>query len=204
MLLFSTMVQRSNKSTGYLFDDTPRGLLEALVIAGGLTAALAVSPTLIVALGGLGFALKAGDKRRRKKLNSSLQYLKRNEYIRIRKTEKRISVEVTKTGEKVIQKHLRRRVIFSVPERPRVWDRKWRIILFDIPTHERVKRNAFRTLIRRLGAVMLQKSVWVYPFECSDQITLLREVFNFSNEELRLVVTTSIGEDSSFRSYFKL
>jgi hypothetical protein len=146
---------------GYLFDDTPRGLLEALLIGGGIVGALTFAPTLIFALAGLGYALKAQDKARKRKLSGSLDYLRRQKYVRIvsknERGERRVRIELTTLGKKravdVYTKHLFLRKV----ERPKSWDRRWRIIMFDIAAEERRKRNAFRAFIRRLGAVMLQK-----------------------------------------------
>lgn len=198
------MVRKTNHTKGHLFDDTPRGLLEALFLAGVGAAALTVAPTLVIALSGIGFALKAGDKVRYRKLRSSLQYMRKKGYVRSHAYNEGIRLELTKKGQEYIKRYIAKREAFTPPERPRVWDKKWRIILFDIPAGERSKRNAFRSLIRRLGAVMLQKSVWVYPFDCSEQVALMNEVFAFKSEELRLVVAESIGEDTEFRKHFSL
>lgn len=202
--MIGTMVQKTNQSKGYLFDDTPRGILEALLVVGVGAAALTVAPTLLVALGGIGFAIKAGDKVRYKKLRSSLQYLRRKGYIEIGKQKGSARFRLTKNGENHIRTYLNRRAALTPPERPKAWDKKWRIILFDIPAGQRSKRNAFRSLIRRLGAIMLQKSVWIYPFDCSEQVNLMKKVFSFSSEELRLVVADSIGEDVTFRKHFSI
>ena len=59
-------------------------------------------------------------------------------------------------------------------------------------------------MIRRIGAVMLQKSVWVYPYDCSEHIALLRQFFDLPEEALRLVEAHSIGDDLALRKHFKL
>ena len=47
------------------------------------------------------------------------------------------------------------------------WDRKWRVLIFDIPENVRWKRDALREKLKELGFGMIQKSVWVspHPFE---------------------------------------
>ncbi len=193
---------------GFMFDDTPRGLLEALLIGGGMVAALSFAPTLIFALAGVGYALKAQDKARRKKLHNSLDYLKRHNYVRVvsksEKGERKVRVELTALGKRRATEVHAKRLLLQNIERPKMWDKHWRIIMFDISADERAKRSAFRALIRRLGAVMLQKSVWIHPFDCSEQIGLLRDFFHLSDNELRVITAESIGDDVELRKHFSL
>lgn len=216
MLHLHTMVLKSNISKiaesfrgeegGYMLDDTPRGLLETLLIGGGILATLTFAPTLFAVLGGIGMAIRTEDKAKRKRLHQSFQYLKRRKYVRVitSKDERGFRIELTEVGKRRASDiHTRRALLKPIP-RPRVWDQKWRIILFDIAAEERSKRNAFRGLIRRLGAVMLQKSVWVYPFDCSEHVNLLKTFFDLSDKELRLIVSGSIGDDKELKKVYKL
>ncbi len=41
------------------------------------------------------------------------------------------------------------------------WDRKWRIVSFDIPEEKRVVRNLFRRNLKKWGFKYLHKSVWI-------------------------------------------
>jgi DNA-binding transcriptional regulator PaaX len=124
--------------------------------------------------------------------------------VKVRTTKTTRYIEVTPVG-KVWLERLKARERLLVPiVRPKRWDKKWRLILFDISAEERAKRNAFRGLIRRLGAVMFQKSVWAYPFDCSEQIKILTDIFGFSADELRLVIADSIGDDKELKVHFKL
>ncbi|MFZ2299874.1 MAG: hypothetical protein WAW00_01915, partial [Candidatus Moraniibacteriota bacterium] len=45
---------------------------------------------------------------------------------------------------------------------PKKWDRKWRIIIFDIQETRRLLRDKIREQIQRFGFHKLQQSVWVY------------------------------------------
>ena len=201
-----TMVQnRRQIARKIMFDDTPMGILEALFVAGGISIALSTAPTLFVALASIGFALKADDRVQRRKIQNSFNYLKRHKYVAIKTFSKETTGSaLTNKGRKRIKRVLLLRALESLAEQQKKWDRKWRIILFDIPAEERAKRNAFRAMIRRIGAVMLQKSVWVYPYECSEHISLLRQFFNLPEDALRLVEASAIGNDLALRKHFRL
>ena len=45
-----------------------------------------------------------------------------------------------------------------VIKRPAKWDKKWRIVLFDIAQLKSVHRNAFRAKLKELGFVPFQKA----------------------------------------------
>jgi DNA-binding transcriptional regulator PaaX len=89
-------------------------------------------------------------------------------------------------------------------KRPKKWDGKWRIVIFDISQLKKFYREAFRGKLKELGFYPLQKSVWVYPFDCQAEIELLREFFGFSKKELRLIVAEDIGEAEELKKFFGL
>ena len=194
----------NTKTRGYMFDDSPRGVLEALVISGSIFAALTFAPTVIAVLAGVGYVMQSHDRVRKKKLTSAVNYLVRQRYIQKHLSKRGVRIHVTERGRERLVRYQKEKLLKQALVRPAQWDRQWRIILFDIPTEDRAKRNAFRSLIQRLGAVMLQKSVWIHPFDCSEHINLLRDIFYLSDDQLRLVTTRSIGDDVAYRKYFKL
>ncbi|MDO8561795.1 MAG: hypothetical protein Q7S05_03130 [bacterium] len=196
---------RRQEARKVMFDDTPMGILEALFVAGGVSIALSTAPALFVALASIGYVFKAEDHARRRKLQRSFDYLKRNKYVSLKTfPQKTTSHVLTDEGRERIRRVLMRRVLESPIKHQEKWDGKWRIILFDIPAEERAKRNAFRAMIRRIGAVMLQKSVWVYPYDCSEHIFLLRQFFDLPEDALRFVETSAIGDDRMLRKHFKI
>ncbi|GAB4219266.1 MAG: hypothetical protein Fur009_4580 [Candidatus Microgenomates bacterium] len=50
------------------------------------------------------------------------------------------------------------------------WDKKIRLIVFDIQELNRIKRDCFRKLIKKLGFIMIQKSLWLSPYDQFDLI----------------------------------
>ncbi len=84
------------------------------------------------------------------------------------------------------------------------WDKKWRIVIFDIPDNHRVKREALRGLLKRLKFYQLQKSVWIHPYDCRDETQLLYTFFGFTRKELRLIIAENIGEDEYLQKMFQL
>ncbi|MEK7603845.1 MAG: hypothetical protein AAB461_01865 [Patescibacteria group bacterium] len=59
-----------------------------------------------------------------------------------------------------------------------MWDKKWRIVIFDIPEKLRMVREALRYQLVRLGFKELQHSVFILPFECRNEIEYIVEFYN--------------------------
>jgi DNA-binding transcriptional regulator PaaX len=89
-------------------------------------------------------------------------------------------------------------------QRPKKWDGKWRLVIFDINELKRGHREAFRGKLKELGFRLLQKSVWVHPFDCEAEIELLRSFFGLRENDLRLILAERIGNDSQLKEDFRL
>jgi hypothetical protein len=44
----------------------------------------------------------------------------------------------------------------------------------------------------------------VHPFDCRDEVNLLRDFFSFSEDEMKLIVANDIGRDRELKEIFKL
>ncbi|KKS16317.1 MAG: hypothetical protein UU71_C0004G0014 [Parcubacteria group bacterium GW2011_GWB1_41_6] len=87
--------------------------------------------------------------------------------------------------------------------KPKKWDRKWRIILFDIPEKIRKARDVFRYHLNQLGFYEFQKSVFVHPYNCKDEIDYLIEFYNL-RRFVRFVEADSIDNELHLKKYFHL
>ena len=47
------------------------------------------------------------------------------------------------------------------------WDKKWRIVIWDIPEKRRITRDVLRYKLKLLGFQRLQKSVWASKKDCT-------------------------------------
>ena len=83
----------------------------------------------------------------------------------------------------------------------RRWDKRWRIVIFDVPERRRAVRDKLRTTMRSLGLVRLQDSAWVYPYDCEDLIALLKAELKIGFSALYLVVE-HIENDKHLREEF--
>lgn len=108
------------------------------------------------------------DKRaRHREVLKTVYYMKANGYLA---GDYEHGLQLTaKAKRRLGRTDLRRVAISPVP----AWDGIWRIVLYDIPEKHRAGRQEFTRLLRSAGCFQLQKSAWITPFECRDDICTL-------------------------------
>ena len=107
---------------------------------------------------------------------------------------------LTKSGK---TKSLEYKIDEMVVKRPEVWDKKWRIVTFDIPEKYKKAREAMRKHLDDLGFYKLQKSVFVFPFECQDEVDFIIEYFDVRSF-VRLVLAEKIDNELHLRKIFNI
>src|SRR3989338_6188748 len=170
-----------------------RVILETVAMAGVLGMAL-VAPNAIQSLRRSGFLLKI----RQKEIINLCRYrlvqnglLARDEHGFLRLT--------AKGEEKLRQCELRDYKIIK----PKKWDKKWRMLIFDVREERKSLRDKIRRTLIAIGFERLQYSVWVYPYDCEDLITLLKADFKIG-KDLLYIISDSIENDTWLKKRFNL
>lgn len=83
------------------------------------------------------------------------------------------------------------------------WDGKWRIVVFDIPEKYGVLRKLVRDVLKRAGFALLQRSVWIFPYECDELVQLIQRESKLSSHILYGVLERIEG-DRNLRKHFRL
>jgi phenylacetic acid degradation operon negative regulatory protein len=83
------------------------------------------------------------------------------------------------------------------------WDGKWRFVIFDIPEKLKSGRDALRKKIKKLGFYELQKSVFIFPYKCADEIAFIIEFFGIK-KYVRHGTMDSIDDDIYLKKFFGL
>ena len=85
------------------------------------------------------------------------------------------TLTLTKDGKK---ESLRYRMDDMKLEEQKKWDGMWRMVLFDIPEHKKKERDILSSKLKQLGFFCVQKSVFLYPFRCENEVNFIVEFFN--------------------------
>ncbi len=88
-------------------------------------------------------------------------------------------------------------------KKPARWDRLWRLVIFDIPESLKQGRNALAVKLKQLSFYPLQKSVFIYPYECRNEIDFIIEIFNLRSY-VRFMVVKETDIDLDLKNKFKL
>lgn len=72
------------------------------------------------------------------------------------------------------------------------WDKKWRVVIFDIPEELHTNRNRLRRKLKSLGFYILQKSIFVYPYPCEKEVAEICDNFRIL-DYVDVLVADSIG-----------
>jgi len=110
-----------------------------------------------------------------------------------------IYISLTKEGKKKAGKY---QINDLEIKKSKKWDKKWRIMIFDISDKQKIKREALRGKIKELGLFQLQKSVWIYPYNFEKEIKLLRSFFGLTSEEIQIIIADNIENDSKAKMFF--
>lgn len=163
----------------------------AWLLVGGAVVLAASSPYF---LPNLMKALRKRGQYKKRSVSNAFYRLKKEGYIDIQKRNHQIFISLTPEGK---QKAGALQINDLHIAKPKKWDGKWRAVIFDIAELTRIKRDGFRGFLKTLGFYPLQQSVWVQPYNCKDEIDLLRDFFGLSKKEVNLLVVETI-EDSAF------
>lgn len=111
-----------------------------------------------------------------------------------------VSVVLTRDGQNVA---LRYKLEEMTIPKPKQWDQKWRVILFDIPEPKKRLRDTLRMRLRQIGLRELQKSVFVHPYECRDEVDFLIELYD-ARRYVRFIEAHHIDNELHLKRRFRL
>ena len=174
-----------------------KDILGSLII-GGMIAVAATSPFFIV---NLIKGLKGLKKYPNKKVYDNFYKLRKQGLVDFYKKNNQIYISLTEKGKK---KAGWMQIDALKIKKPKKWDGKWRILLFDIMETKKFHREALRGKLIELGFRLLQKSAWIIPYECKDEIGLLKSFFGLSDKEVKLAVVSNIEGEKELKERFKL
>lgn len=107
---------------------------------------------------------------------------------------------ITESGKRVLEFETAKEKVLQKPKR---WDKHWRVVIFDIPERRRNVRVKLRRFMEEYGFVRLQDSVWIYPYDCEDLIALAKANLRIGADVLYMIVER-LERDKHLREHFGL
>jgi len=142
----------------------------------------------------------------KQKAARTIRRLEKNNFLKVKEKNGKFVFELTKEGKQAFEKIRQRENQLEKLQitKPPHWDGKWRIVLFDIPDqlHKRA-RDVLREKLKEWHFYPLQKSAWVCPWPCENEIQLAAELYKISHY-VNVVVAEKISGDMPLRKHFGL
>ncbi len=155
-----------------------------VIAAGGILSMAVLAPNALQILGAF------RDKKERKydpkyHIKKAVTRLKNRGLIEFQNKGGKTFIRLTSKGKGELLKYQLQEMTIK---KPKNWDGKWRVIIFDIAEQKRRIRDGLRKELINLGFLKLQDSVWVHPYDCEEVIIMLKSHFRIGKDVLYLVV----------------
>lgn len=169
--------------------------------------ALASIPVLVMGASVMGNAVqcfkmfRGSSKYSKRQIENAVDSIKHQRLIEyVCDKDGKTIVKITKKGEARLR-------AFDIDlieiKKPKKWDGKWRLVMFDIPIRFTKGREALRLHLKDLNFFQFQKSAWIYPYPCEDEIIFIADFFGVGKYVEVLVVET-ILRDEKIKKHFQL
>jgi len=137
---------------------------------------------------------------REKDFRDNITELKKNKFIEKKKNyDGSIAISLTDKG-RLKALHIKFKKLNNKKE---LWDRRWRMVAFDIPEKCRKGRSALRYKIRLAGFYELQESLFLYPYDCEKEIAEFSKLFKLE-KYIRFALIEFIDNQDEIEKIFKL
>jgi CRISPR-associated endonuclease Cas2 len=133
------------------------------------------------------------------RLRQVLKRLYIKKYVEVVETNDGYTVRITEQGKKRLLKF----DLDTLTLEQKNWDGKWRIIIYDVRDSHRASRDLFRKTLRKLAFLQLQKSVYLTPYPCYDEVEYLRQICSIGTEVIVLTVS-GLENEQAYKAYFGL
>lgn len=137
-----------------------------------------------------------------RQIKDSAYYLKKRGLVEfVTENDNKVTVKITNNGKKYLK-------TFNIDNmalnKPAHWDKKWRLVAFDVPEDHKKAREALRRKLKELNFVRFQDSVWITPYPCDDEIRFLREIFNIPFSVDVFIIEDLKHHEIGLKKYFKI
>lgn len=193
-------VKQENKNKVYASAKTVLSLLGMGITIAAAFVAPKVAPTLINT-----FWKEENEWGKWKQFNlgyllQTLRRLRKQKLVEIKDINGKQQIIITQKGKTRILE-------YSLDElevtKPKAWDKKWRVVIYDIPNRKKYLQELMRETLKNLGFLAIQESVYIIPYPCYKEIEFLREYY-YVGPYIKYLLVANLEDDSVYKTYFGL
>lgn len=191
--------KKQNKARS-IRDNYPKGELAKEILKGLAIGGLIVASFALPGLPQIFSLFDADNARDRYRVKRALQALENQKLINIYEKDDEQIMEITEKGERRVLKYKFDEMKIA---RPQKWDSNWHVVIFDIPEGHKKARDALTRKLKEMELYPFQKSVFVCPFDCRDEVDFIGEIFNI-RKFIHYFVAKEIDDDKYLKKYYNL
>ena len=154
------------------------------------------------ALGKIIKALLEEKEIKKKQIKKTLYDLEQKKFLYLKKRKDEVYVYIREKGRKKILQYSIKKIL-DFKKKTKKWSGKWFLVFFDVPENQRNKRDHLRNFLRFIGFYPYQKSVYIFPYDCQEEIALVKKIIE-GGKYLSYIVAEKIEDEKKFKNKFGL
>ena len=137
----------------------------------------------------------------RRRIYDAIKRLNNKRLVELIEKNNELYIKITDSGKK-----LTRSFDYDNLELPKSkrWDKKWRLVVFDIPNKKKRERRVFSKKLKDIGFYPMQESVFIYPYDCCDEVDFICEFLSISRYVNYCLVESLYKKEGDLRNFFNL
>lgn len=181
-----------------------RAILEVIilsVISGGGLPTKPILPVMIKTICKLLKEIKKLEVEE-SKVRRVLSNLEKRKIVNLQEEGENVIVHLTEGENPLVLKYSIKSIL-DFKKKKKEWNGKWFLVFFDIPEIQRNKRDYLRKFLKKLGFYPYQKSVYLFPYECEEEINLIKKIVE-GGRYMKYIIADKIEDEDVIKNFFKL
>jgi len=194
----------SERLKDFLESGTPNAKVAQVALC---VLALASVPVLVFVAAAMGNAVQifrqfeTSKRFKANQIRRAMNYLRQQKLIEyVGNSKGKTVVRITKKGKSRLREF---DIEFMKVPKQKKWDGKWRLVMYDLPIRFQKVREELRWKLKDLGFYRFQKSAWIYPYPCDDEIIFIADFYGVGNF-VDILTVESILREEKIREHFSL
>ena len=135
------------------------------------------------------------------KVKRYLEGFEEKDILNFQEKDSELYVTLNEKNPKVIRYSIMSLIEFKIKKNK--FDGKWHIVFYDVPEIQRNKRNQLRYFLEKLGFFRYQKSVYIFPYSCEEEICLIKKIVEGA-KYMKYIVADRIDDEEKVKKHFQL
>lgn len=136
------------------------------------------------------------------KLKRTIKELEKRNVLYLEKKDSRVLVYIEEKGQRRVMEHSIK-LLLDFKKKKKKWNGKWFLVFFDVPEVQRSKRDYLRKFLKNLGFYPYQKSVYLFPYECAQEIALVKKIVEGA-KYMKYIIAEKIEDEDKAKTFFNL